>query len=62
MAATWTCPHCHADVLGSSCECEGYDAGKIAQLEAENARLKYTVKDYDDMYDAVLKILGGDGV
>ena len=30
----------------------------IAELEAENARLKQTVMEYDMMYDEILRTLG----
>ena len=59
MGATWSCPRCDADVLGSECDCMKpniWATGEvnpdypewveehIAQLEAENAKLQADIE------------------
>lgn len=38
MSATWTCPYCRANVMGSYCECQTPEQRRIAELEAEVER------------------------
>lgn len=67
MSATWSCPNCNADVLGSVCPIcypystpynEGYEAGqeaaeaRIKELEEENQRLREAVKPDVPAYEA----------